>query len=181
MRFICSAMIVMCAALAVLKLARADDKSPAAPQTPTTAEDTRPLESIRGRIVWWGEALKRRHGIVSDADGMKSLIAIETPTGELIPLVKDARGRGFYIDPRLHKFDYELLVRRFPGVAAAQVVRVYTFHDGKKYEFDYWCDICAIPMYELKDCECCQGEIRFRERLMGPNGPGAERNPGEAR
>ena len=39
-----------------------------------------------------------------------------------------------------------------------------TLHDGKKYELDYWCDICAIPMYELKECECCQGPIRFRFR-----------------
>jgi hypothetical protein len=80
--------------------------------------------------------------------------------------LKDARGRGFHLDPRLLKFDYELEVRRFPGSPVVQVIRVCTLHDGKKYEFDYWCDICAIPMYELKECECCQGPIRFRERLV---------------
>lgn len=150
------------------------------PEPPAASAEFK-LDTIRGRIVWFGEALRRRHGVVSDADALKTTIALETPSGELIPIIKDARGRAYHIDPRLHQFDYELVVRRFAGSPAVQIVRVYTFHQEKKYEFDYWCDICAIPMYELKDCECCQGPIRFRERLMGPNGPGAERNPGEAR
>jgi len=64
-------------------------------------------------------------------------------------------------------FDWELLVRQFPGSPAVQVVRAYVWRDGKKYECDYWCDICAIPMYELKECECCQGPIRFRFRETG--------------
>lgn len=166
-------------------LCRGDETPSAADKSATPAPaaivSSAKVESIRGRIVWLGEALQRRHGIVSDADAMKSTIALETASGELIPIVKDARGRGFHQDPRLHKFDYELAVRRFAGSPSVQVIRVYTFHDGRKYEFDYWCDICAIPMYELKDCECCQGPIRIRERLMGPDGPGAELNPGEVR
>ena len=33
--------------------------------------------------------------------------------------------------------------------------------------FDYWCDICSIPMYEIKRCECCQGPIRMRFQPRG--------------
>ena len=33
-----------------------------------------------------------------------------------------------------------------------------------RLELDYWCDICAIAMYELKECECCQGPIELRRR-----------------
>ncbi|MCA9044880.1 MAG: hypothetical protein KDA69_11205, partial [Planctomycetaceae bacterium] len=36
--------------------------------------------------------------------------------------------------------------------------------DGTRQEMDYWCDICSIPMYEIKECECCQGPIEFRLR-----------------
>ena len=40
---------------------------------------------------------------------------------------------------------------------------VFTFDDkGVRQYTDYWCDICSIPMYEIKPCDCCQGEIRLR-------------------
>lgn len=120
--------------------------------------------SIRGRIVWLGEAMQRKVGVTFDADAVRTTVALETPDGRLIPIVKDFRGRGFHIDPRLREFEWELLVREFPGSPFVQVVRTYVRRDEKKFEFDYWCDICAIPMYERKDCECCQGETRFRLR-----------------
>ena len=60
----------------------------------------------------------------------------------------------------------ELRVRRFVGSPMIQAIRVYSLSDGEKFELDYWCDICAIPMYQLKPCECCQGPIRIRRRLV---------------
>jgi hypothetical protein len=120
--------------------------------------------SLRGKIVWLAEALARRYDVAVDPDAGKYDIALEGRDGQLTPIVKDFRGRAFHLDPKLHEFDWELLVRRFPGSPFVQVVRTYVWRDGKKYEFDYWCDICAIPMYELKECECCQGPIRFRFR-----------------
>ena len=47
-----------------------------------------------------------------------------------------------------------------------QVIRVLAASADGLYEIDYWCDICAIPMYILKDCECCQGPTRLREQLV---------------
>jgi hypothetical protein len=123
-------------------------------------------ESLRGRVVWMAEAMKERYGVETDSDARHSVAAFATDDGQLLPIVKDFRGRGFYIDPRLHEMDLELLVRRFAGAPAIQVVRVYALHDDGKYELDYWCDVCSIPMYELKECECCQGPIRIRERLV---------------
>jgi hypothetical protein len=125
-------------------------------------------ESLRGRVVWLADAMRRRFGVETDPDAQHAVVALETPDGRLFPIVKDARGRGFHKDPRLFEFNYELVVRRFAGAPEVQVIRVYTIHDGNKYELDYWCDICAIPMFELKECECCQGPIRFREQLAGP-------------
>jgi len=127
-------------------------------------------ESLRGKIVWLAEALKERYGIESDADAAQTQIALATADG-LYPLVKDNRGRGFWIDPRLRDFDLELVVRRYQGSPVVQVVRVYSIHDGRAFELDYWCDICSIPMYEMKDCECCQGQTRFRERPVDKTGP----------
>jgi hypothetical protein len=123
-------------------------------------------ESLRGRVVWMAEAMKERYGVETDSDARHSIAAFATDDGQLLPIVKDFRGRGFYSDPRLHEMDLELLVRCFAGAPAIQVVRVYSLHDDGKYELDYWCDVCSIPMYELKECECCQGPIRIRERLV---------------
>ena len=46
---------------------------------------------------------------------------------------------------------------------------VFTFDQaGRRLYTDSWCDVCSIPMYEIKPCECCQGEIdlRFQEREL---------------
>jgi hypothetical protein len=139
------------------------------------ADDSRPAFetlSLRGRVVFVAEALHRLYGIESDPDAAQSQVALETPEGRLYPLVKDARGRGFFKDARLRELDLELLVRRYEGAPAVQVVQVYTLHDGARFELDYWCDVCAIPMYELKDCECCQGPTRLRERRVADDRPG---------
>ena len=125
--------------------------------------------TLRGRIVWQIDALKRKFEVAVDPDAAKSVVCLETKAvegsgGELVPIVKDFRGRGFHLDPKLHEFDWELVVRRYSGSPFVQIVRTYVWREGKRFEFDYWCDICAIPMFELKECECCQGPIRFRFR-----------------
>ena len=120
--------------------------------------------SIRGRVVWLAEALQRRFGIESVPEARERQLALQTPAGELHPIAEDVRGRSFRSDPRLREMDLELLVRRYRGSPVVQVVRIYAVKDDGRYELDYWCDICAIPMYELKPCDCCQGPVRLRER-----------------
>jgi hypothetical protein len=124
--------------------------------------------SLRGKVVFMAEAMQRRYGVQTDADAGEQIVALEAQDGRLYPIVKDFRGRGFLLDSRLRNIDMDLLVRQYEGSPMVQVVRVYTLKDGRKYELDYWCDICAIPMYELKACECCQGPTRIREQLVEP-------------
>lgn len=148
---------------------------PARPDAPgpandaLSADDAAPkftVESLRGRVVWMAEAMQRLHEVSCDDDVAQSLVALETESGELFGLVKDVRGRAFHLDSRLRDIDVELLVRRYPQAPLVKIIRVYSLRDGKKYELDYWCDICAIQMFHLKPCECCQGQIRIRERLV---------------
>src|SRR5689334_15980668 len=72
------------------------------------ASDTAPavganfkVETLHGRLVWLGEALERLFKIESDADAAETAIVLETTDGRLVPLVKDFRSRGFWLDPRL--------------------------------------------------------------------------------
>ena len=123
-------------------------------------------ESLRGKVQFTADALKERFGIESDPDSAQTAVSLVTREGKVYPIVKDVRGRGFLIDTRLRNRDMELVVRRYEGSPYIQIIRIYTFKDGQKYALDYWCDICAIIMFELKECECCQGPIRLREELV---------------
>lgn len=119
-------------------------------------------ELYRGRVVPMVQALQER-GVKAYSEELKGQVALETPDGELLPILPDWRGRAFYQDERLRKRDVELIGFRRPGVPYLQVLTIYTFDEKKRRQYtDYWCDICSIPMYEIKPCDCCQQEIRLR-------------------
>jgi hypothetical protein len=119
---------------------------------------------VSGKVVPLGEALKQR-GIKSYDEETKGQVVLVTRSGELMPIVPDWRGRAFYQDERLRNRPVDLLVNRRAGVPWIQVLSIYTFDEkGVRNITDYWCDVCAIPMYEIKDCECCQGPTRLRFR-----------------
>jgi len=141
----------------------AADAGAAEKQTPEKEEepDDARKELLTGTVKFLGPALRNR-GIKAYEEMDKQTVLI-TEEGELVPLVADWRGRAFHQDERLRNRKVQLVVRRRPGIPYAQVLMVYTFDkEGNRKYTDYWCDICSIPMYEIKDCECCQGPIRLR-------------------
>jgi hypothetical protein len=151
-------------ALTLCSTALAADKKPAAPAAdakPTAAHAT---QTLRGKVVWLEDALKRRYGVSTEPDAAHSSVVLETADGQLVPIVPDTRGRAFALDERLRDVSLELLVRRYEKTPLVQVIRVRKPTDKGLVEIDYWCDVCAIPMYTLKACECCQGPTRLRER-----------------
>ncbi len=152
----------LCLAAVVAGVARPDEgpKSESAGK----ADSSRPVvkkELFTGKVVLLPEALKRRG--VRSYDEMKGQVVLETETGELIPIVSDWRGRALFQDERLRNRKVELVGTRQPGVPYLQVLMIFTFSDAGVREYmDYWCDICSIPMYEIKPCDCCQADIRLR-------------------
>lgn len=122
------------------------------------------IESIRGKVVYWAEGAERLWGIKVVPEAKDRIIALETVDGTLLPLVEDIRGRAFRVDDRLRKMDVELLVRRYADGSAAKVLGVYSLEKNGKFEVDYWCEVCAIAMYEKKECECCQADNVLRRR-----------------
>lgn len=129
------------------------------------------MRRVRGRVVWLNEALKRRYGITTVPEAGKRILALETSQGHLLPIVEDIRGRAFRRDIRLRQLDTELLVRQHSGSPMVQIIRVYAYQKGQRQEVDYWCEICAIAMYELKPCDCCQGKIALRQRPVAVSPP----------
>jgi hypothetical protein len=126
------------------------------------------LETHRGHVVYLNEALAKRFGITTVAEAAERTLALEKADGALIPIVEDVRGRAFRADERLRQPEVEVLARRHRGSPAIQVIRLYEVAKDVKYELDYWCDVCAISMVELKPCECCQAETILRRRKVEP-------------
>ncbi|MDZ4686519.1 MAG: hypothetical protein SH850_15730 [Planctomycetaceae bacterium] len=121
-----------------------------------------PKKLYRGKVVPISDVLKQRD-VKAYPEELKGQVALETADGELLPILPDWRGRAFYQDERLRKRDVELIGFRRPSLPYLQVLTIYTFDDkGQRQYTDYWCDICAIPMYEIKPCDCCQQDIRLR-------------------
>lgn len=116
------------------------------------------------RTIEDSEVLRGRVELI--ADGSKKSLVLKTADGAVVPLVEDSRGRAFRSDRRLRHIDLELTVRRSPDESAVQVLRVCEITKDGKYELDYWCEICSIQMFELKECECCQGPIELRKRKV---------------
>jgi hypothetical protein len=120
-----------------------------------------PKELFAGQVVYLEEALRKR-GIESYEETGKHVV-LQTDAGDLIPILADWRGRAFYQDERLRNRKVELIGFRRPGLPYLNVIAVYTFDEqGERMYTDYWCDVCAIPMYQIQPCECCQAEIRLR-------------------
>lgn len=134
------------------------DRAPSAPERKYTTE------TIQGRVVWLEDALDRGFGVATEPAAAQTSVVVETADGQIWPVVPDTRGRAFAVDERLRGIDVRLLVRRYADAPLVQVIRVFRSSDEGLQEVDYWCDICAIPMYILKPCECCQGPTRLRER-----------------
>jgi len=144
---------------------RGEEKNAPAPsavaEDQSEKQDKAHKELLTGQVKFLGPALRARG--VKAYDEMDKQIVLIAENGELVPLVADWRGRAFYQDERLRDRKVQLVVRRRPDNPYAQVLIVYTFDEkGKRKYTDYWCDICSIPMYEIKECECCQGPIRLR-------------------
>ena len=121
---------------------------------------------LHGRVVFLGDALKRRFGITVMPDAVNRILAVESKAGKLTPLVEDLRGRAFRTDERLRRMDLELLARQYEDVPFVQVIQVYEVTGQDKFAVDYWCDICSIVMYEMGSCACCQDDNRLRKRKV---------------
>ena len=138
--------------------------SGAAAETEADSPPPYVTKSIRGRVVWLADAMTRLHGIKTVPEAHDRILALETSDGQLHPIVEDIRGRAFRRDERLRKMQVELLVRQHRGSPLLQIVRVFELTEDGKFEIDYWCEICSIALFELKECDCCQGPIELRRQ-----------------
>jgi hypothetical protein len=90
-------------------------------------------------------------------------VVLKTDDGKVIPILADWRGRAFYQDEKLRNRRVELIGFLREGLPYLNILSVYTFdEEGHRQYTDYWCDVCAFPMYQIQPCECCQGEVRLR-------------------
>lgn len=153
------AWLFLCSVIPSIAIDAAEPPRPPGPSTGQSVASRK--EVFGGKVVVLRDALKRR-GITA-FDEFADQVVLETVQGELIPIVPDWRGRAFFQDARLRNRRVELVGYRRTGIPYLQILMVFTFdkHGARQYT-DYWCEICSIPMYEIKPCDCCQAEIDLR-------------------
>ena len=156
--------------LAVALLALADENDHSTIEQKDPPRPKFQSVSLPGRVVWLSEALERQFGINTVPEAKQRVLALETTDRQVIPIVEDVRGRAFRNDPRLREMDVELLVRRYLRSPMVQIVRIYERTDDGKFLIDYWCDVCAIVMFEAGPCSCCQDDNQLRRRRVDPLG-----------
>lgn len=144
--------------------ASADEQTATAGKASGNDEDEVEKVLVSGEILFLPEALRRKK-VKTYSEEIASQIVLLTNEGALVPIVPDWRGRAFYQDERLRGRSVDLIANRRPGVPWVSVLSIYVFDEkGQRNVADYWCDVCSIPMYEIKECECCQGPTRLRLR-----------------
>jgi hypothetical protein len=60
----------------------------------------------------------------------------------------------------------ELIVRARPTPEGLETIKVYSVHDGKPWDLDYFCEVCNIVAYAPGPCPCCRRPLVLRERPM---------------
>jgi hypothetical protein len=120
------------------------------------------VELLPGQVGWQAEFLESKFGISTVPEVSTNVLALYTDDGRLLPLVENSRGRAFRKDERLRGVPMEILARVYHKQPFIQILRVYQIIDGQRFEVDYWCDVCAIVMYETGPCSCCQDHNRLR-------------------
>ncbi len=152
------------------------EQEPATSEVPSPAAPSPAYhnEWIRGRVVWLADAFEKQFGITTVPEVAEHNLAILTPDGALLPLVENLRGRAFRKDPQLRAMELEILARRYEKQPFVQIVKIVEIDGDQRFEIDYWCDVCAIIMFEKGPCACCQDENRLRRRLVEPSGRNTE-------
>ena len=137
-------------------------------QSGSSAEPAYRTQWVRGKVVWLADALQDQFGISTVPEVAENSLALLSSDGKLIPIVENVRGRAFRKDPRLREMEVEILARRHEQHPMIQILRLHQVDGEQRYEVDYWCDICAIVMYETGPCSCCQDDNRLRKRPVEP-------------
>lgn len=136
--------------------------------TPADRNDAKPppkfrLIEKRGTIIPFREAVQQRTKVALEGTWGEDLLVLRADDGEVLPLWPTEAARFFYHDRRMWRRPVQLSARVYEGVPGLDLVRVYTIREGKLFDIYYWCDVCAIKMLKLQNCECCQGPIEIRE------------------
>ncbi len=168
LRFISGVIVAVVVVAIPFSFAASDETTVQDQDTESEAtSDSKPAfhtELIRGKVVWMAAALQREFGISTVPEVAENSLAILTKDGQLLPIVENLRGRAFRKDERLREMEVEILARRYQRQPLIQILRLYQVEGDRRYEIDYWCDVCAIVMYESGPCACCQDDNRLRKR-----------------
>jgi hypothetical protein len=122
---------------------------------------------LDGQAVYLGPALKKKLGRELLDAALDDVVAFESAEGKLYPILPTESGLFFYRDERVREKPMRIKARWHDELQMLEIIDRYSLVDGKANEIYYWCEICSIQMYHLKECDCCQSPIELREHPVG--------------
>jgi hypothetical protein len=140
--------------------------------SPTVLGDAESAKSADATVVldgvvdFWGDVIRDESKLELLDESLDRVLVLKGKDGRHWPILPTEAGLFFYKDERARKRPMRIRARVHGG-SSLEVIDRYPLADGKPLESYYWCEICAIRMYHLKDCDCCQGPIELREHPVG--------------
>ena len=153
------------------KVPAVKEQAPQASATENVGPSFR-TELVSGKVGWMSEVLETSFGISTVPEVSENILALVTTDHQVLPLAENSRGRAFRKDQRLRDVELELLVRRYAKQPMVQILKIFQSEGDNRYEIDYWCDVCAIVMYETGPCACCQDHNRLRKQPVSRGAKG---------
>jgi hypothetical protein len=122
-------------------------------------------QSYSGKVQPLAPLLEKQ-GAKLDADVAEAWLALVAEDGKVYPLVKDDGSRMFFKDKSLLNRPMRLTARVVGDTPFLQVVTVQSVIKGKLHDVYYWCDVCAIRIYEPGSCPCCGDQVVLKEEAV---------------
>ena len=112
------------------------------------------------------EALQSEFGISTVPEVAESSLAILTTDGAAVADRREPSRPGIPQGQAASRDGSGNPGTTVPAATADSDLRLYQVEGDERYEVDYWCDVCAIVMFETGPCSCCQDDNRLRKRLV---------------
>ncbi len=159
---VCGHLSLLIMLLAVAVAAEAAEPA-ARPANPTTSDAEVPIVELRGRIVCVPEEIQRLHAAELPYDHSHAW-GLKTTDGRIYSILRGKYSKAIDLDERLRTKELLVKARLFPKTQIIEVMHLHSVVGGAEHVLHYWCDVCAIRMLALEQCDCCQGPVRLIEK-----------------
>jgi hypothetical protein len=115
------------------------------------------IVELRGRVVCLGEG-----AVPGPCAAASDRFALETPGGRRYLFRPGDPLTGMLADDRLRERELFVRARQAPS-DELETIKLYSVHNGRLHDLDYFCEVCNVVAYAPGLCPCCRRPMVLRE------------------